>query len=85
MKEVNLSLEDRGRVLRDAMASTIDKSKTINLQKKDDNIIVGFGNFFDYIGYGYVGVKLRKSANNNIMIDINPKYLYIFNHRQLEN
>ena len=60
-------------MLKDAMSSTIDRVERVNLRPKDDNEIIAFGNLFEYIGYGYVGAKLKKQSKKSILIDVDPK------------
>ena len=60
-------------MLKDAMSSTIDRVERVNLRPKDDNEIIAFGNLFEYIGYGYIGAKLKKESKKSILIDVDPK------------
>lgn len=57
------------------MASTIDKVKRTYLDKNNKNETIAFGNTFDYIGYGYVGVKIKKEAKHSLLIDVDPEQL----------
>jgi hypothetical protein len=65
-------------MLRDAMSSTIDSVERVNLKPKDDNEIIAFGNLFEYVGYGFVGAKLKKASTRTVLIDVDPKYLFNF-------
>jgi hypothetical protein len=59
--------------MKDAMTSTIDKVKRITLKHNDDTEMVAYGSTFDYIGYGYIGVKLKKSSKLHVLIDVDPE------------
>ena len=58
--------------MKDAMASTIDRVPRTNLKTGDENEVVAYGNTFDYVGYGYVGVKLKKNSKVQVLIDVDP-------------
>lgn len=72
-KEIQPSREDETRIMKDAMASTIDKVPRINLRQGDESEVVAYGNTFDYVGYGYIGVKLKKTSNVTMLIDVDPE------------
>lgn len=55
------------------MASTIDKVPRMNLRQGDESEVVAYGDTFDYVGYGYVGVRLKKHSNTQILIDVDPE------------
>lgn len=57
------------------MASTIDKVPRMNLRQGDESEVVAYGDTFDYVGYGYVGVRLKKHSNTQILIDVDPEQL----------
>jgi hypothetical protein len=55
------------------MSSTIDKVKRTFLNKSTKSETIAFGNLFDYVGYGYVGAKLKKDSNHSLLIDVDPQ------------
>lgn len=59
------------------MASTIDKVPRVNLRQGDETEVVAYGNTFDYVGYGYIGVKLKKTSKVQMLIDVDPQYFSI--------
>jgi len=59
--------------MKDALASTIDKVPRTNLVKGVETETIAYGNTFDYIGYGYIGAKLKKSSKVQLLIDVDPK------------
>jgi hypothetical protein len=58
--------------MKDAMASTIDKVPRTSLTKGPDTEIIAYGNTFDYVGYGYIGAKLKKTSKAQLLIDVDP-------------
>ena len=58
--------------MKDAMASTIDKVPRTNLVKGTETETIAYGNTFDYIGYGYIGAKLKKTSKAQLLIDVDP-------------
>jgi hypothetical protein len=59
--------------MKDALASTIDKVPRTNLIKGVETETIAYGNTFDYIGYGYIGAKLKKTSKVQLLIDVDPK------------
>lgn len=55
------------------MASTIDRVPRRNLTQGDENEVIAYGNTFDYVGYGFIGVKLKKTSKVEMLIDIDPE------------
>jgi len=55
------------------MSSTIDRVKRTYLNKQNRNETIAFGNLFDYVGYGYVGAKVKKESNHSLLIDVDPE------------
>ncbi len=54
------------------MASTIDKVPSVFLNSTDKAECIAYGNTFDYVGYGYVGAKLKKNSKFQLLIDVDP-------------
>lgn len=59
-------------MMRDAFSSIMDRVERVNLRAKDDNEIISYGNIFEYVGYGFVGAKLKRTSKTNILIDVDP-------------
>ena len=55
------------------MASTIDKVPRMNLKQGDESEIVAYGDTFNYVGYGYIGVRLKKTSTSQMLIDVDPE------------
>ena len=58
--------------MKDAMASTIDKMPRVNLVSGVQTETIAYGNCFDYVGYGYIGAKLKKTSKAQLLIDVDP-------------
>jgi hypothetical protein len=58
--------------MKDALASTIDKVPRSTLNKTTDSEVIAYGNTFDYVGYGYIGAKLKKTSKLQLLIDVDP-------------
>ncbi len=61
------------KLMKDAMASTIDKMPRVNLTKGIDTETIAYGKTFDYVGYGFVGAKLKKTSKTQLLIDVDPE------------
>ena len=59
--------------MKDAMASTIDKVPRINLIKGEESETIAYGNTFDYVGYGYIGARIKKTSTAELLIDVDPE------------
>lgn len=72
-REIQPSKLEETKIMKDAMASTIDKVPRVNLRQGDESEVIAYGNTFDYIGYGYIGVRLKKTSRNQMLIDVDPQ------------
>lgn len=59
--------------MKDAMASTIERMPRTNLTKGVDTETIAYGNTFNYVGYGFIGAKLKKTSKTQILIDVDPE------------
>jgi hypothetical protein len=59
--------------MKNAMASTIEKMPRSNLKKGVDTETIAYGNTFNYVGYGFIGAKLKKTSKTQILIDVDPE------------
>lgn len=68
MEEVQLSKKETSSILRSAMASMIGQltSYSLDVTKKYEEIV--FANLFDEVGYGFVGVRMKKQCPYRILI-----------------
>lgn len=61
--------------MKDAMASMMDRVPRINLRQGVETEVISYGDTFNYIGYGFIGAKLRKDSKVQLLIDVDPKQL----------
>ncbi len=72
-KEFIPSKPEETKIMKDAMASTIDKMPRVNLTKNVDTETIAYGKTFEYVGYGFIGAKLKKTSKTQLLIDVDPE------------
>lgn len=72
MQEVNLSKPQTSAILRQSMASLISSmtNYSLDVNKKYEEIV--FANLFEEVGYGFVGVRMKRSCPYRVLIEIDP-------------
>ncbi len=74
MEEVNLSKQQRSAILRQAMSSMIGELTSYSLDIKTKYEEIVFANLFEEVGYGFVGVRMKRTCPYRILIEVDPKY-----------
>ncbi len=72
-KEFQPSKQEETKLMKDAMASTIERMPRSNLTKGVDTETIAYGNTFNYVGYGFIGAKLKKTSKVQVLIDVDPE------------
>lgn len=49
----------------------------MNIDKSLNSEVIGFGNSFEDIGYGVIGIKSKKVSPRDILLEIDPKYIFV--------
>ena len=68
MKEIYPSKKETSAILRSCMASMIGDIKNYSLDRKKNHEEIAFGNLFDEVGYGFVGVRSKRDCPYDILI-----------------
>ena len=72
MEEVNLEKKQTSAILRQSMASLIGNmtNYSLDVTKKYEEIV--FANLFEEVGYGFVGVRMKRNCPYRVLIEVDP-------------
>lgn len=78
MEEVLLPKQQTSLIIRQAMASLIGQMTSYSLDQKQRYEEITFANLFDSVGYGFVGVRSKKTCPYRILIEVHPEYNILY-------